>query len=81
MMKDFSMASCEWKTTILSDQAYEHLVAEVSFDSQFLFLLDREQGRDFVCISFPEKNGQLGARIPLAEFVERLQAAAENLRR
>lgn len=68
-----------WKTIILSNPGYEHLVAEVSHDDQFLLLLDREQGRDSVCIAFPKQDGQLGNRIPLSEFIAQLQAAAENL--
>ena len=70
-----------WETVVLSDLDHEHLVAEVSFKDQFLLLLDREQGRDAVCVAFPKKDGQLGNRIPLEEFIERLRDAANNLRR
>ena len=73
------MKNGKWETTILSDVGYECLIAELSFDGQFLLLLDREQGREAVCIAFPAKDGQLGSRIPLAEFVEQLQTAAANL--
>lgn len=70
-----------WETTVLSDVGYEHLVAEVSFGDQFLLLLDREQGREAICVAFPKQDGQLGARIPLSEFISQLQASADNLRR
>ncbi len=80
-MKALDMKNGKWETTVLSDAGYECLVAEVSFDGQFLLLLDREQGRDAVCIAFPQKDGQLGSRIPLGEFIEQLQAAANDLRR
>lgn len=70
-----------WDTLILSDVGYEHLVAEVSVDGQFLLILDREEGRDAMCVAFPNKDGGLGPRIPLAEFVAQLNSAAENLAR
>lgn len=70
-----------WDTVILSDVGYDHLVAEVSFDGQFLFILDREEGRDAMCVAFSKKNDGLGPRIPLAEFIRQLSAAAENLAR
>ena len=73
------MKNGKWETTILSDVGYDHLVAEMSFDGQFVLLLDREQGRDKVCVAFPNSDGKLSSRIPLAEFVEQLQAAAANL--
>jgi hypothetical protein len=69
----------KWKTTILSDVNYEHLVAELSFDDQFLMLLDREEGRESVCIAFPTKDGKLGSRIRAVDFIEQLQAAIANL--
>lgn len=78
-MKGSDVKNGKWETTILSDLGYECLIAELSFDGQFLLLLDREQGREAVCIAFPTKGGQLGPRIPLAEFVEQLQAAAADL--
>lgn len=68
-----------WKTIFLSDVDYEHLVAEISYGDQFLLLLDREQGRDSLCIAFPKQDGNLGARIPLSEFIEKLQASANDL--
>ena len=80
-MKALDMKNGKWETTVLSDVGYECLVAEVSFDGHFLLLLDREQGRDAVCIAFPKKDGQLSSRIPLREFIEQLQAAANDLRR
>ena len=46
---------------------------------QFLLLLDREQGREFVCIAFPDKDGKLGTRIPLVEFLEQLNSSVSNL--
>lgn len=75
------MKDGKWELTILSDLKYENLVAEMSFDKQFLLLLDREQGPDQMCIAFPDKGGQLGERIPLTQFIEKLQALAEDLRR
>jgi len=71
----------KWETTILSDTAHEHLVAELSFDGQFLLLLDREEGRDQLCVAFPAKDGSLGSRIPLPDFIAQLNAAAADLRR
>jgi hypothetical protein len=68
-----------WKTLVLSDINYEHLVAEISYGDQFLLLLDREQGRDSLCIAFPKQDGQLGARIPISEFIEKLHASANDL--
>ena len=73
------MKNGKWETTILSDIGYEHLVAEVSYDGQFLLLLDREQGRELVCIAFPDKDGKLGSRIPLVEFLEQLNSSVANL--
>ena len=71
----------KWQSTVLSDINYEHLVAELTFDGQFLLLLDREQGRDTICVAFPDKNGALQCRIPLVEFIEQLQTTAADLRR
>ncbi|SDZ72440.1 hypothetical protein SAMN05518854_1452 [Variovorax sp. YR266] len=73
------MKNGKWEITILSDVGYEHLVAEMSFDGQFVLLLDREQGRENVCVAFPTKDGKLGSRIALSEFMEQLQAAAVDL--
>jgi hypothetical protein len=73
------MKDGKWETVVLSDVGYEHLIAEVSYDQQFLLLLDREQGRDSVCIAFPKSDGQLGVRIPLLEFITQLNASAKNL--
>jgi hypothetical protein len=73
------MKNGKWETTILSDIGYEHLVAELSYDGQFLLLLDREQGRESLCISFPNKDGKLGQRISLVEFLEQLNASASDL--
>lgn len=75
------MKKPDWDTIILSDPEHEHLVAELHFGNKFLLLLDREDGRENVHISFPETDGNLGSRIPLSEFIEKLQLAAENLRR
>lgn len=73
------MKKGKWETTICSDVAYEHLVAEVTFDEQFLLLLDREEGRDSIHITLPKKNGELGVRILLVEFLENLRLAEANL--
>ena len=70
----------KWRSTVLSDIRYEHLVAELIFDDQFLLLLDREQGKDAVCVAFPDKNGELQCRMPLIEFIEKLKEAAADLR-
>ena len=78
-MKVSDMTEGKWETTMLSDVDYEHLVAEVSLNNQFLFLLDREQGCDAVCIAFPNKEGKLISRIPLVEFIAQLQTASQNL--
>lgn len=75
------MKKGKWQTTVLSDINYEHLVAEVSLNDQFVLLLDRELGRDAVCIAFPGKDGKLASSVPLSEFVDQLQAAAADLRR
>ena len=75
------MKNGKWETTVLSDVDYECLVAEVSFDGQFLFLLDREDGRDAVCVAFPAKDGKLGSRIRLSDFLAQVQAAALELQR
>lgn len=68
-----------WKTVILSDLSYEHLVAEVSYGDQFLLLLDREQGPGTIYVAFPQKDGKLGPRILLSEFMETLKASAVDL--
>ncbi|RMO93424.1 hypothetical protein ALQ32_200059 [Pseudomonas syringae pv. tagetis] len=71
----------KWDTVILSEPEYDHLVAELHFGDQFLLLLDREDGRESICIAFPKKEGGLGERIALDVFIEQLRMAAENLRR
>ncbi|RMV73277.1 hypothetical protein ALP02_200120 [Pseudomonas coronafaciens pv. garcae] len=71
----------KWDTVILSEPEYDHLVAELHFGDQFLLLLDREDGREGICIAFPKKEGGLGERIALDVFIEQLRMAAENLRR
>ncbi|KRD25390.1 hypothetical protein [Acidovorax radicis] len=73
------MRDVKWQTVVLSEPGYEHLIAEVSYEGQFLLLLDREQGRDSVCIAFPKNDGKLGQRILLSEFIANLKSAAENL--
>lgn len=75
------MKSEGWDVVILSEPSYEHLVAELHYRGQFLLLLDREQGRDAVCVAFPDQSGNLGSRMRLDEFMERLKAAAEDLKR
>lgn len=75
------MKKSDWDTIILSEPEYEHLVAELHFGDQFLLLLDRENGREDVRVALPGKDGELGPRIPLEEFIEQLKAAANNLRR
>jgi hypothetical protein len=73
------MKNGKWETVVLSDVGYENLVAEVSYAGQFLLLLDRDDGRDSVCVAFPKKDGTLGARIPISEFIAQLKASADNL--
>lgn len=73
------MTDDKWNALILSDMNYQNLVAEVSYDGQFLLLLDREQGRDCVCITLPQHDGMLGVRIPLYDFIAQLKTSAENL--
>lgn len=73
------MTDKKWNTLILSDANYLNLVAEVSYGGQFLLLLDREQGRDCVCITLPQHDEMLGVRIPLSEFIAQLKTSAENL--
>lgn len=73
------MKKSKFETTVLSDSKYDFLIAEVYFDSQFLFVLDREEGREKVCITFPAINGSLGSRIPVNTFIEELQLAITNL--
>ena len=70
-----------WDTVILSEPKYEHLVAELHFQGQLVLLLDRDQGRDSLCVAFPDKSGQLGQRVSFDEFIVALQAAAEDLKR
>lgn len=72
-------SSGQWERTILSDLEHEHLVAEVTFEGQFMFMLDREDGRDSVCISFLSKDGASMIRIPLEKFNEQLVAAVTDL--
>ncbi|MGQ7273396.1 hypothetical protein [Marinobacter sp. V034] len=73
------MKKSDWDTIILSEPGYEHLVAELHFDDQFLLLLDREEGRENLCIALPGSDGKLGTRISLDDFIEQLKSAAENL--
>ncbi|HLD66039.1 MAG TPA: hypothetical protein VJA19_08345 [Pseudomonas sp.] len=75
------MKTPDWDTIVLSEPEYENLVAELYFGDQFLLLLDREDGRENLCIALPGKDGKLGSRIPLDDFIEQLKSAAENLRR
>jgi hypothetical protein len=67
-----------WDTLILSEPDYEHLVAELHFNGQFLLLMDREEGREKLYVSI---KGHLGeqVRIPLDEFMQQLKSTAENL--
>lgn len=48
-----------WERLILSDSDHEHLVSELYYGGQFLLLMDREQGRAAVCVSFPDKTENL----------------------
>lgn len=73
------MTCDKWKTLILSDINYQNLVAEVSYDGQFLLLLDREQWNDCLCVAFPQQDGMLGARVPLSEFIDQLKTSADHL--
>ncbi|GAA5784625.1 hypothetical protein [Chitiniphilus shinanonensis] len=72
-----------WRTDIFSDPTFEHLVAELYFDGSLVLVLDRDEGRDAVSVSFPDasKEGGLGARVRLTDFKQALEAAVENLTR
>lgn len=78
-MKVSEMQKGNWQTTVLSDVGYDHLVAEVSLNDQFVLLLDRELGRDAVCVAFPGRDGKLTLSVSLTEFIDQLQAAAADL--
>lgn len=70
-----------WDRLILSEPNYEHLVAELHNNDQFLLQLDREQGPDAICIAFPDRADNLGSRVPLTEFLEQLKATVDDLKR
>lgn len=70
-----------WKIKILSDADYEKLIAEVEHDGNFIFLLDREEGRNSICITFPGCNEKSDVRVPLEEFLCQLQVAVADLKR
>jgi hypothetical protein len=70
-----------WKTLIVDDSEHEFLFSELYRHEKFLLQLDREDGRENICISFPEQDGSVSHRVPLAEFIEELQKAAEDLKR
>jgi hypothetical protein len=75
------MGGAKWERLILSDLEHDHLVAELNLGDQFILLLDREQGRDALGIAFPDRDGKLGERVPLSEFMTQLAEAAEDLKR
>jgi hypothetical protein len=70
-----------WDTVILSDPSHEHLIAEVSFDGELVAQLDREEGRDAVCISLIRTPNRPDMRVRLEEFMQTLRSAAEDLAR
>jgi hypothetical protein len=70
-----------WTIQISSHIDYERLIAELSYKEKFLLQLDREDGRESLCISFPEPDGSVSHRVPLSEFIKELQEAAEDLKR
>jgi transcriptional regulator of nitric oxide reductase len=63
---------------ILSDIAYEKLVAEINLDQEPILLLDREDGRDSVKISFLVDGGWSN-RIPIDEFIQFLIDSKNDL--
>ncbi|GFZ68645.1 hypothetical protein PSE10B_51670 [Pseudomonas amygdali pv. eriobotryae] len=51
------MKKMKWDTVVLNESEYDHLVAELHFGDQFLLLVDREDGRENICVAFPKKKG------------------------
>lgn len=75
------MKTVGWDTVILSDSSHEHLIAEISFDGELVAQLDREEGRDAICISLIQASNRPDRRIRLEEFMRVLRSAAEDLSR
>jgi hypothetical protein len=75
------MTPGNWKINIVSEPDYEHLVAEVLVDGQLVMLLDREKGRDAVCVSLAQGAGGLGPRLSFEDFFKNLRLAFEELNR
>lgn len=68
-----------WDTVILSEPSHEHLIAEVYFDGALLAQLDREDGRDEICISLLPALCPPVNRIRLEELLQVLKRAAKDL--
>jgi hypothetical protein len=72
------MTKTQLSRIILSDLKYDHLIAEVEVNGSPIFLLDREDGRENVCISFRDQNNWIG-RMRLDEFITFLTGSEEDL--
>jgi hypothetical protein len=70
-----------WDTVVLSEPSHEHLVAEMYFDGELIAQLDREDGRESICISLVLPSSQPAQRIRLEEFLQACKSAAEDLAR
>lgn len=70
-----------WDTVILSEPSHEHLIAEVHFDGELIAQLDREDGRETMCISLMPSSRRPGKRIGLEDFLQALKSAAKDLAR
>jgi hypothetical protein len=74
------MKGAGWDVIILDDPEHSHLVAEVHYDGHFLCLLSRDEGRDSIRVELPGTSGRR-VSVALEELVEKLKAAAEDLKR
>lgn len=70
-----------WDTVILSEPAHEHLIAEVHFDGELIAQLDREEGREAICISLMPSSDRPARRIRLEDFLQAFKSASEDLAR
>ncbi len=68
-----------WKVIVMSDLSHEHLVAELQFDGQIVAQLDREDGREAMCISLFTPSGQISNRIGLSDYLRAVADAAKDL--
>ena len=70
-----------WDSVVLSDVAFEELIAELYYDGQFILVMDQEEGRDRIKVAFPPKTGELGSRIDLIDFLDRLASLVNDLKK